>query len=96
MNIEEQVELLMQGTEYGDEELKEACVNKFERAWGVKTAPTGSHCLDLVNASCLMNQAALTAALIRPGAYHRMVQKVCSPSLSLRLGCHLIALVGTV
>ncbi|KAG6994317.1 Linalool dehydratase/isomerase [Fusarium oxysporum f. sp. conglutinans] len=69
-------QLAIAAGEYGDEELKEACVNKFERAWGVKTAPTGSHCLDLENASCLMNQAALTAALIRPGAYHRMVQKV--------------------
>ncbi|RKK72612.1 hypothetical protein BFJ69_g9928 [Fusarium oxysporum] len=68
-------QLAIAAGEYGDEELKEACVKKFERAWGVKTAPTGSHYLDLENASCLMNQAALTAALIRPGAYHRMVQK---------------------
>ncbi|KAF4473187.1 linalool dehydratase-isomerase precursor [Fusarium agapanthi] len=61
--------------EYGDEESKEACVKKFEQAWGVKTAPMGSQYLDLENASCLMNQAALTAAIIRPGAYHRMIQK---------------------
>ena len=29
MNIEEQVELLMQGTEYGDEELKKAMTNEL-------------------------------------------------------------------
>ncbi|VTT58902.1 unnamed protein product [Fusarium fujikuroi] len=68
-------QLAIAAGEYGDEELKEACVRKFEKAWGVKTAPTGSQHLDPDNASCLMNQAALTAAIIRPGAYHRMVQK---------------------
>ena len=31
MNIEEQVELLMQGTEYGDEELKKAMTNELRR-----------------------------------------------------------------
>ncbi|KAF5591990.1 uncharacterized protein FSUBG_10294 [Fusarium subglutinans] len=68
-------QLAIAAGEYGDEELKEACVNKFEQARGVNTAPTGSQYLDLENASCLMNLAALTAALIRPGAYHRMIQK---------------------
>ncbi|KAF9768010.1 hypothetical protein IL306_014751, partial [Fusarium sp. DS 682] len=68
-------QLAMAAGEYGDEELKEACVKKFEKAWGVVTNPTGSQCLDIENASCLMNQAALTAAIIRPGAYNRMIQK---------------------
>ncbi|KAF5652788.1 hypothetical protein F25303_2925 [Fusarium sp. NRRL 25303] len=68
-------QLAIAAGEYGDEELKEACVRKFETAWGVRTAPTGSRYLDPENASCLMNQAALTAAIIRPGAYHRMIQK---------------------
>ncbi|KAF5541359.1 linalool dehydratase-isomerase precursor [Fusarium napiforme] len=68
-------QLAITAGEYGDEELKEACGKKFEKAWGVKTTPTGSQHLDLENASCLMNQAALTASIIRPGAYHRMVQK---------------------
>jgi len=31
MNIEEQVELLMQGTEYGDEELKKAMTNELRQ-----------------------------------------------------------------
>ena len=31
MNIEEQVELLMQGTEYGDEELKKAMTNELHQ-----------------------------------------------------------------
>ena len=31
MNIEEQVELLMQGTEYGDEELKKAMANELRQ-----------------------------------------------------------------
>ncbi|KAF5975919.1 hypothetical protein FCOIX_7456 [Fusarium coicis] len=65
---------------YGDEEMKQACVKKFEKEWGVKTAPTGSQHLNLENASCLMNQAALTAAIIRPEAYHRMIQKGPSES----------------
>ncbi|KAF5568663.1 hypothetical protein FPHYL_2679 [Fusarium phyllophilum] len=68
-------QLAIAAGEYGDEELKEACVKKFEKVWGVKTTPTGSQHLDLENASCLMNQAALTAAIIRPGAYNRMTQK---------------------
>ncbi|KAF5688645.1 hypothetical protein FDENT_4730 [Fusarium denticulatum] len=68
-------QLAIAAGEYGDEELKEACVKKFEKAWGVKTTATGSQHLDLDNASCLMNQAALTAAIIRPGAYYRMIQK---------------------
>ncbi|KAH7265542.1 uncharacterized protein BKA55DRAFT_660913 [Fusarium redolens] len=71
-------QLAIAAGEYGDEELKEACVEKFEKAWGVVTAPTGSQYLDLDNAPCLMNQAALTAAIIRPGAYHRMIQKGAS------------------
>ena len=31
MNIEEQVELLMQGTEYGDEDLKKAMTNELRQ-----------------------------------------------------------------
>ena len=31
MNIEEQVQLLMQGTEYGDEELKQAMTNELRQ-----------------------------------------------------------------
>jgi tyrosyl-tRNA synthetase len=31
VNIEEQVELLMQGTEYGDEELKKAMTNELRQ-----------------------------------------------------------------
>jgi hypothetical protein len=31
VNIEEQVELLMQGTEYGDEELKKAMANELRQ-----------------------------------------------------------------
>jgi tyrosyl-tRNA synthetase len=31
MNIEEQVELLMQGTEYGDEDLKQAMANELRQ-----------------------------------------------------------------
>ncbi|EON95759.1 putative linalool dehydratase-isomerase precursor protein [Phaeoacremonium minimum UCRPA7] len=61
--------------EHGDERLKEAAMLKFEQAWGLVTTSTGAKSLDLTKASTLMNYAALTATLIRPGGYERMVKK---------------------
>lgn len=62
--------------EHGDEELKEAALQKIEQGWGYVTAPSGAHSLDLSKASTLMNYVCLTATLVRPGAYHKMIQKV--------------------
>lgn len=62
--------------EHGDEALKNAATQKFEQGWGVVTTSSGAKSLDLSKASTLMNYDALTAALLRPGAYERMIRKV--------------------
>ncbi|KAF5026815.1 hypothetical protein F66182_1099 [Fusarium sp. NRRL 66182] len=69
-------QLAISAGEYGDQELKAACLDKFEQGWGLVTSPTGAQSLDPEKASTLMNHVAVTAALIRPGAYNRMIQKV--------------------
>ncbi|KAL6364086.1 hypothetical protein LRP88_03519 [Fusarium phalaenopsidis] len=61
--------------EYGEEALKSAAIEKLEKEWGLLTTSTGSKSFDLTKCSTLMNYAALTAVLLRPGAYNRMVQK---------------------
>ncbi|KAI8718184.1 Ldi domain-containing protein [Fusarium sp. LHS14.1] len=61
--------------EYGEEALKSAAIEKLEKEWGLLTTSTGSKSFDLTKCSTLMNYAVLTATLLRPGAYNRMVQK---------------------
>lgn len=64
--------------EHGDRKLKEAALEKIEQGWGYVTTPSGARSLDLSKASTLMNYVCLTATLVRPGAYHQMIQTVGS------------------